>query len=149
MGKVLQLESIGTLLCLIFVFTSFFLSFCLSSFKCPMSLSYTDDLPSSAAPSEPINFNLLPNTSSSLSASWEVPARPNGIIVGYTISCTTPPTTAMPITFSVPGSVLSHLLMGLKPFTNYTCEVRANTSAGVGDSSNTETERTDEDGRDF
>ena len=144
MGKVLQLESIGTLLCLIFVFTSFFLSFSL-----PMALSYMDDLLFSAAPSEPINFNLLPNTSSSLSASWEVPARPNGIIVGYTISCMTPPTTAIPITFSVPGVVLSHLLMGLEPFTNYTCEVRANTSAGGGNSSNTDTERTDEDGRDF
>ena len=95
--------------------------------KCPMSLSYMDDLHFSAALSEPINFNLLPNTSSSLSASWEVPARPNGIIVGYTISCTTTPTTAMPITFSVPGSVLSHLLMGLEPFTNYACEVTANT----------------------
>ena len=109
-----------------------------------MALSYTDF---SAAPSEPINFNLLPSTSSSLSASWEVPARPNGIILGYTISCTTPPTTAMPITFSVAGSVLSHLLMDLKPFTNYTCEVRANTSAGDGNSSNAETERTDEDGK--
>ena len=112
-----------------------------------MAQFYTDDLLFSAAPSEPINFNLLPNTSSSLSASWEVPARPNGIIVGYTIYCTTPPTTAMPITFSVPGSVLSLLLTGLEPFINYTCEVRANTSAGFGDSSNTDTERTDEDGR--
>ena len=96
-----------------------------------------------------MNFNLLPNTSSSLSASWEVPARPNGIILGYTISCTTPSITAMPITVIVPGSVQSHLLMGLEPFTNYTCEVRANTSAGVGDSSNADTERTDEDGKDF
>ena len=112
-----------------------------------MALSYMDDLLFSEAPSEPINFNLLPNTPSSLSASWEVPARPNGIIVGYTISCTTPPTTAMSITFSVPGSVLSHLLMGLMPFTNYTCEVRANTSAGGGNSSNADMERTDEDGR--
>ena len=61
----------------------------------------------------------------------------------------TPSFTAMPITFSVPGSVLSHLLIGLEPFTNYTCEVRANTSAGDGDSSNTDRERTDEDGKDF
>ena len=114
-----------------------------------MALSYMDDLLFSAAPSEPINFNLHPNTSSSLSASWEVPARPNGIIVGYTISCMTPPITAIPITFIVPGSVLLHLLVGLKAFTNYTCEVRANTSVGVGDSSNTDSERTDEDGRDL
>ena len=156
------------------------LYFCINTFlilsSCLM-LCYMDDLLFSAAPSEPMNFNLLPNTSSSLSANWEVPARPNGIILGYTISCTTapttaiptfsvparlngiilgyttpctiPPTTAIPITFSVPGSVLSHLLMGLEPFTNYTCEVRANTSAGGGDSSNTETERTDEDGKDI
>ena len=115
-----------------------------------MALFYMDDLHFSAAPSEPINFNLLPNTSLSLSASWEVPARPNGIIVGYTTSCMAPPTTAMPITFSLPGSVLSHLLMGLDPFTtNYTCEVTANTSAGGGNSSNADTERTNEDGKDF
>ena len=69
--------------------------------------------------------------------------------MGYTISCTTTPTTAMPITFRVPGSVLSHLLMGLEPFTNYTCEVTANTSAGGGNSSNADTERMDEDGKDF
>ena len=134
-------------MCLISVFTSFSCHFLCLHLKCPMALSYMNDLVFSAAPSEPINFNLLPNTSSSLSASWLVPARTNGIIVGYDISCTTPPTTAIPITFSVPGSVLSHLLMGLKAFTNYTCEVRANTSAGGGDSSNTDTERTDEDGR--
>ena len=127
---------------LISVFTFFSCHFCLT-------LSYTNDFLFSAAPSEPMNFNLLPNTSSSLSASWEVPARPNGIILGYTISCTTPLTSAMPITFIVPGSVLSHLLMGLEPFTDYTCEVRANTSAGFGDSSNTDTERTDEGGKDF
>ena len=114
-----------------------------------LTLSYMDDLLFSAAPSEPMNFNLLPNTSSSLSANWEVPARPNGIILGYTISCTTPPTSAMPITFIVPGSVRSHLLTGLEPFTNYTCEVRANTSAGGGDSSNTDTERTDVGGKCF
>ena len=102
----LQLECIGTFMCLISVLTSFFhCRFC-------FTLSYTNDLHFSAAPSELINFNLLPNTSSSLSVRWEVPARPNGIILGYTISCTTPPTTAMPITFSVPGSVLLHLLMG-------------------------------------
>ena len=52
----------------------------------------TRDLHFSAASSEPINFNLLPNISLSLSASWEVPARPNGIIVGYTTSCMTPVT---------------------------------------------------------
>ena len=107
-----------------------------------MAVFYMDDLHFSAAPSEPINFNLLPNTSSCLSVSWEVPARPNGIIVGYTISCMTPPTTAMPITFSVPGSVLSHLLMGLEPFTNYTREVTANTSAGGGHLTQTQKERT-------
>ena len=61
----------------------------------------------------------------------------------------TPPTTAMPITFTVPGSVLSHLLMGLEPFTNYACEVTANTSAGGGNSSNADTEKTDDDGKDF
>ena len=49
----------------------------------------------------------------------------------------------------VPGSVLSHLLMGLEPLTNYTCEVTANTSAGGGNSSNADTERMDEDGKDF
>ena len=136
-------------MCLISVFTFFSCRFLCLRLKCPMVLSYMDDLLFSAAPSEPINFNLIPNTSSSLSASWEVPARPNGIIVNYTISCTTPPTTAMPITFSMPGSVLSHLLMGLKPFTNYMCDVTASTSAGGGNSSNTDTERTDEDGKDF
>ena len=112
-----------------------------------MALSYMDDLPFSAAPSEPTTSTSFPN--SSPSESWEVPARLNGIIVGYTTSCMTPPTTAMPITFRVPGSVLSHLLMGLEPFTNYTCEVTANTSAGGGNSSNADTERTDEDGKDF
>ena len=39
--------------------------------------------------------------------------------------------------------------MGLEPFTNYTCEVTANTSAGGGNSWNADTERTNEDGKVF
>ena len=71
------------------------LDFCIDIFfscRFCLTLSYTNDLHFSAAASEPINFNLLPNTSLSLSERWEVPARPNGIIVGYTTSCMTPVT---------------------------------------------------------
>ena len=133
----LQLECIGTLMCLISVIF----------FSC-LTLSYTDDLHFSAAPSEPTNFNLLPNTSSSLSVTWEVPARPNGIMVGlhhilhdsshychaHYLQCAWK--CAITLTDG-PGAI------------HYMCEVTANTSAGSGNSSNTDTERMDEDGKDF
>ncbi len=98
-------------------------------------------------PSAPGNFMLsmvlgLPNT---LSASWTAPDPPNGIISGYTIYCSTLSGLLPP--FVIIGLNTSTRLEGLKAFTEYTCSISANTSAGEGPHSNTEVTATDEDGK--
>ena len=98
-----------------------------------------------AVPSAPLNFDLRQSTSSSLLASWDVPATRNGIIQGYTVSCNATPM-ATPITFDAPSDTLVLNLTSLLPFTNYTCSVTANTSAGAGLASNLDLERTNEGG---
>ena len=121
----------------------FFLSFSVFLLKCLMALFYMDDLHFSAAPSEPINFNLLPNTSSSLSERWEVPVRPNGMhycVLHHILHDSSHYCHAHYLQCAWKCAVT--LTDGPGPIHNYTCEVTANTSAGGGNSSNTDTERT-------
>ncbi len=90
-------------------------------------------------------LSTLPGSPNSLSASWLVPEPANGIISGYTISCSTPSEVLMP--FGIASSLMATSLEGLTAFTNYTCIISATTGAGTGNLSNPQTARTDEDGK--
>ena len=85
-----------------------------------------------------------PNT---LSASWMTPDPANGIITGFTISCNTPGVMLPPLLVVIDESSVSTTLMDLTAFTEYVCVISANTSAGEGPPSNSDTAMTDEDGK--
>lgn len=103
-------------------------------------------------PSAPGGFSLVqvsgsPNT---LLASWTEPVPANGVILGYTISCNVigdmgPVEAVAPFSFS--GTLQEGMLTGLLPFTQYTCVISANTSAGEGAASGPLTATTDEAGK--
>ena len=109
-------------------------------------------------PSMPLNFNLerLANQPTQLSASWSEPLPANGIITAYTLTCSLSSQQFYPeqsntepssiVSTVQDGSTTSATVEGLVPFTNYDCFMTANTSVGEGDSSSTETQRTDESG---
>ena len=75
-----------------------------------------------------------------LRASWVVPDPTNGLITNYTIRCNssnTQPFMTMETSF---------VIGDLRPFTYYSCNVSATTSAGEGPSSDSRTALTAEDG---
>ena len=69
------------------------------------------------------------------------PSSPNGIILYYSIHCTT----SLP-TVVVSGDATMATLTDLIPFTHYECYITANTSMGEGEPSNTSIAQTVEDG---
>ena len=109
------------------------------------------------APSAPIMFQLVTVDSDStlLNASWDPPNQPNGVITAYTVYCNTSaeqfypeqvPTGNTVFTVEVQNDVRVAMVPGLTAFTSYECSVTANTSAGEGELSNTQSARTDESG---
>ena len=88
---------------------------------------------------------MVPGSPDSLSAFWMIPDPANGIISGYTISCSSPSGMLGPFTFN--DSVTVTILENLTPYTVYTCTVLATTGAGDGNSSKLQMARTDEDGK--
>ena len=104
----------------------------------------------STVPSSPQNFSLFPVAGSSyqLSASWFVPIPRNGIITGYSVYCNTSANQSYPEQVIIPNmptirSVVNGTTLavtfntGLSPYTQYSCYVTANTSAGEGPPSRT------------
>ena len=87
----------------------------------------------------------IENSSSNLSSSWLAPETPNGVILGYNISCTS--SKSEQVSFDASPTETSLVLTDLSPFTNYTCVVRARTVAGEGLPSNFSVARTDEGGK--
>ena len=91
-----------------------------------------------------------------LSANWSVPIPRNGIITGYSVYCNTSANQSYPeqvigpniptIISLVNGKTLAVTLSGLNPYTQYSCYVTANTSAGEGSPSMIVTTRTVEGG---
>ena len=80
---------------------------------------------------------------SALVASWSPPQPANGIITGYRVSCygdSLGPTTSF---FN--SSERFVVIDGFKPFTIYTCSVRAFTGAGIGSASEEVVARTAQD----
>ena len=104
----------------------------------------------------PLNFQLSAVSSSVLMTNWKPPSTPNGIVTGYTVYCTVSlnqtypeqvPTGASTYTVFNVTSQTSVYLSGLLPFTFYQCYVTANTSAGEGSPSDTNTTQTNEAGK--
>uniref|UniRef100_A0A1X7V2V0 Protein-tyrosine-phosphatase n=1 Tax=Amphimedon queenslandica TaxID=400682 RepID=A0A1X7V2V0_AMPQE len=75
--------------------------------------------------SEPENLTIISTSSSSLVLTWSKPIQPNGIIVKYTINCSS----GIFDNETIDNIVV---LNGLVPYTNYTCSVSAHTRIGVG-----------------
>ena len=82
-------------------------------------------------------------SSTTLSASWNVPETTNGNISGYTIRCNT--TGSYTMFVEQFASTFAAILEGLTPFTEYTCTISASTGAGEGNSSGPQAATTDED----
>ena len=110
----------------------------------------------STAPSMPLNFQLSAVTSSVLMANWTPPSSPDGIVKGYTVYCTVSQNQTYPEQVPTGGSTYtvfnetsqtSVYLSGLLPFTFYQCYVTANTSAGEGNPSDTNTTQTNQAGK--
>ena len=97
-----------------------------------------------AVPTAPQNFMLEVISPRELRASWDSPDPTNGLITNYTIRCSS--FNALPFLATVMENVTSFILSRLSPFTNYSCNVSASTSAGEGPSSESMTAQTDEDG---
>ena len=109
-------------------------------------------------PSSPQNFSLsaVAGCPSQLSASWSAPIPKNGIITGYSVYCNTSANQSYPeqvigsnvptIISEVNGTTLAVTLTGLNPYTQYSCYVTANTSAGEGSPTTIFTEQTVQSG---
>ena len=100
----------------------------------------------SSAPTAPRSFSVetVEGMSMQLGAMWMEPSPTNGRITTYSVSCRENGTTDVyTVTTSESTSVQ---IQGLTPFTTYECFVTANTSAGEGGRSNTDTAITAEDG---
>ena len=83
----------------------------------------------------PINIQLMAINSHSLIFSWDPPIHQSIPIIGYNYTCI-----GINVSYTVTGSVsdttFSVTLLGLIPFSEYTCNVSAITSNGIGTSSN-------------
>ena len=109
-------------------------------------------------PSSSSNFALAPVASSptQLSASWSAPLPKNGIITGYSVYCNTSGNQSYPeqvigsnmptVRSLVNGTTLVITLLGLNPYTQYSCYMTANASEGEGSPSNIVTVQTAQSG---
>ena len=68
-------------------------------------------------------------TSTSITLTWSAPLQLNGVITGYRTKCSVEDESH---TDELPDSAMSHTVMGLRPFTLYTCEVAALNVEGEG-----------------
>ena len=110
-------------------------------------------------PSSPIDVALtsVPGSPTALFANWSAPIPRNGIITWYTVYCNTSASQAYPEQVIGPNiptirSVVNRTTLavtGLNPYTQYSCYVTANTSAGEGSPSVIVTARTGEEGEIF
>ena len=106
-------------------------------------------------PSSPLNFSLfsVPGYPTTLSANWSAPIPKNGIIVAYSVYCNTSINQTYPEQVIGPNAptrsvvnVTRLTIVGLNPFTQYSCYVTANTSVGEGSPSNIVTVQTAQSG---
>ena len=74
----------------------------------------------------PKNESVTLITSTSAVISWNPPLKPNGVIIQYRLQC------GPNVGHIVSGSQTTITLSGLLPYTNYSCNITAHTSAGRG-----------------
>ena len=81
--------------------------------------------------SPPTNLQVIPASSYSLHASWDVPpsADQNGPILGYFVNVTAVKNAE---SFSLVSNETTFTINSLLPYSNYSCSVAAYTSAGMG-----------------
>ena len=68
-------------------------------------------------------------TSRGFTFNWKLPTEPNGVITKYQIYCLGE---GRVFSHTVMGSQTTTTLSGLLPYTNYSCNITAHTSAGEG-----------------
>ncbi|GFY75205.1 phosphatidylinositol phosphatase PTPRQ [Trichonephila inaurata madagascariensis] len=83
-----------------------------------------------AAPSAPLNLGLVSASNLTLSVGWKTPLEPNGPILGYKVKWVKTFENVQISEFEVQS--LQHIIPGLDPYTNYSIQVCARTSAGSG-----------------
>ena len=98
----------------------------ISNTSCTLTLSWS--LPTVPG-TPPHNLSGVSNDSMSLSLSWNVPLRPNGVITEYQLQCSGG---GKVFSRTVLGSQTTTTLSGLLPYTSYSCNITAHTSAGGG-----------------
>lgn len=98
------------------------------------------------APSPPLAFavSTITNSSTTLTTSWQVPDSPNGLLQNYTVTCVATEMLVGEGLLVVGASITEVVVTGLRPFTNYTCNVVASTRAGESPPSNSAVAATDE-----
>ena len=77
----------------------------------------------------PRHFFGVAVNSTSIIVSWSAPARPNGVITKYQLLCSGG---GKVLNKSMMASQTTTTLSGLLPYTNYSCNITAHTSAGGG-----------------
>ena len=80
----------------------------------------------------PHNLNGVSDDPRSLSFTWEVPLKPNGVITEYQLQCS-----GGGQVFSRTVTQTTTTLSGLLPYTSYSCNITAHTSAGGGPAATT------------
>ena len=90
----------------------------------------------------PHNLSGVSDDSLSLSLTWKVPQKPNGVIIRYDLFSSGG---GQVFNWTVPGSQTTTTLSGLLPYTSYSCNITAHTSVGGGPAATTSV-TTEQDG---
>ncbi|XP_063219446.1 tyrosine-protein phosphatase 99A-like isoform X2 [Bacillus rossius redtenbacheri] len=94
-------------------------------------------------PSQPVNVTVLRATSTTIELSWSEPEHPNGKILGYHLYFIHANTTDVKTVNASGKSEIEYVLSDLKPFTDYTIQLRAFTRNFVGNNSDEVRQKTD------
>ena len=114
-----------------------------------MELTFCSIVEPSKAPD---GFSLIAKTSTSVTASWQLPPADdrNGVIAGFKLFYKKKGSAGSQIMVLVnSGSTLTRVVNGLDKYTEYEFQVLAYTSVGDGPNSTVKSERTEEDGKKY
>ncbi|XP_077981179.1 receptor-type tyrosine-protein phosphatase kappa-like [Glandiceps talaboti] len=92
-------------------------------------------------PGKPKMLRVKETTNTSITLKWEIPERPNGIIIAYTILWLPLKENVSKITVDIQDKMV-YKVKNLESFTEYSFCVKAETSVGTGVCSNTVTDKT-------
>ena len=83
-----------------------------------------------AAPDDVIPPHLRPVNATAIEITWSEPGKPNGRIISYNISLVINSSLSLVLNPGSSGLGMSHVISGLKPYTNYTFQLVACTREG-------------------